>query len=243
MTAVFVHGVPETPLVWQPLVDRLDRDDIALLRLPGFGEPLPEGFELTKERYARWLAGELARFEQVDLVAHDWGALLSLRVLADQPANVRSWVMDVGDLGDDFRWHGAARTFQTTGEGEALIAAMVEPPAEERASLLEGIGIPAAHAAGMAGPIDATMGAAILGLYRSAVDIGTEWGPGLDRIRGRGLVVCSVQDPFRDPERARRLAARTGAELVERPANGHFWMLEDPDEIAALLARFWSTPT
>src|SRR5690606_26190024 len=37
MTAVFVHGVPETPEVWDPLVAALGRDDVARLQLPGFG--------------------------------------------------------------------------------------------------------------------------------------------------------------------------------------------------------------
>ena len=66
MTAVFVHGVPETTRVWEPLVAHLERDDVALLALPGFGSPLPVGFDATMETYASWLAAELARFDEVD---------------------------------------------------------------------------------------------------------------------------------------------------------------------------------
>src|SRR5690606_2734704 len=105
MTVVFVHGVPETAAVWDPLVAALDRDDVACLALPGFGSPLPEGFEPTMYRYADWLAEELTAFDHVDLVAHDWGALLAMRVLADAPSNVRTWVIDTGDLGPDHKWH------------------------------------------------------------------------------------------------------------------------------------------
>src|SRR5512141_1277055 len=101
MTALFVHGVPETPSVWAPLIAELGRVDVATLQLPGFGCPIPDGFEPTMYRYAEWLASELQGFEQVDLVVHDWGAILALRVLADQPANVRSWATDMGDLGED----------------------------------------------------------------------------------------------------------------------------------------------
>jgi pimeloyl-ACP methyl ester carboxylesterase len=240
MTAVFVHGVPETPGVWAPLVDALPRDDTVLLRLPGFGCPLPAGFEPTMERYADWLAAELTVFDEVDLVVHDWGAILALRVLADRPANVRSWATDMGDLSEDFRWHGTARRFQTPGEGETLIDGMVGASPEDRTRMLVAVGVPEPYAPEMARYLDHTMGQAILALYRSAVDVGTEWGPGIDAIEGPGLVIESGKDPFRSPARVRRLADRTGAELVALPDAGHFWMLEDPAGIAEVLTRFWA---
>ena len=36
---IFVHGVPDTPAMWQPLVQALgaDASDILLPALPGFG--------------------------------------------------------------------------------------------------------------------------------------------------------------------------------------------------------------
>jgi pimeloyl-ACP methyl ester carboxylesterase len=238
MTAVFVHGVPETPSVWMPLLAHLERDDVALLRLPGFGSPLPDGFTATMQEYADWMAGELTAFDEVDLVTHDWGALLSLRVLADRPANVRSWATDMGDLGADFRWHDTARVWQTPGDGEALIDGMVGASPADRAALLMAVGVPEDDAPEMAAHLDATMGAAILALYRSATDIGNEWGPGIDHIQGPGLVISSLHDPFRNAERATRLATRTGAELVELQT-GHFWMLEDPVHAAQVLTEFW----
>jgi pimeloyl-ACP methyl ester carboxylesterase len=240
MTAVFVHGVPETPSVWAPLIGALGRADTATLQLPGFGCPLPDGFDPTMYRYADWLAAELAAFDDVDLVVHDWGAILALRVLADRPANVRSWATDMGDLAEDFRWHDTARTFQTPGEGEALIEGMVAAGPDDRAALLVALGVPDEYASEMARHLDATMGRAILALYRSAVDVGTEWGPGVDAVEGPGLVIESGKDPFRAPGRARRLASRTGAELAELPEAGHFWMLEDPATVADLLTAFWS---
>jgi pimeloyl-ACP methyl ester carboxylesterase len=242
MTAVFVHGVPETASVWAPLIDAVDRDDVAALSLPGFGGPLPAGFDATMYGYADWMADALSDFDEVDLVVHDWGAILALRVLADQPANVRSWITDMGDLDDEFRWHDMARTFQTPGEGEALVDGMVGASNDDKAAMLTGVGVPDAHAPEMASHLDATMGQAILALYRSAVNVGREWGPGIDAIRGPGVVIQSGKDPFRDPARARRLADRTGAELVELPDAGHFWMLEDPAGVAEVLTAFWARP-
>jgi len=240
MPAVFVHGVPETTAVWEPLVAHLERDDVVLLAMPGFGSALPDGFEPTMQTYADWLAGELAGLDEIDLVTHDWGALLALRVLADRPGNVRSWATDMGDLSPDFEWHDTAKTWQTPGEGEAFMDGFVSATPADRAALLVAIGVPEIGAAAMAAAIDQTMAAAILTLYRSATAIGHEWGPGIDRIEGPGLLIASGQDPFRSTTRARRLAERTGAEMVDLPDAGHWWMLEDPADAASQLTAFWA---
>lgn len=240
MTALFVHGVPETTVVWEPLVSHLDRDDVELLGLPGFGSPLPD-FEPTMYNYADWLTAELAERGEVDLVTHDWGALIAMRVLADQPANVRSWVMDMGDLGADFKWHDMALLWQTPGEGEAFMEGMIGASAEDRAALLLATGVPEIGALPMAEGLDATMASAILTLYRSATDIGNEWGPGIDQIQGPGLLVESMQDPFRRADRVARLGDRTGATVVELPDAGHWWMLDAPEQGAQIISDFWAT--
>lgn len=238
MTAVFVHGVPETARVWDPLIAELERTDVVCLSLPGFGTPVD--FEPTMQRYAEWMAGELEDFDEVDLVTHDWGALLALRVLAPTPENVRSWVVDVGDLGPDHRWHDLALLWQTPGEGEAFMDSVVDSTVEARTEMMVATGIPAAGAPAMAEAWDRRMSDAILGLYRSATDVGVEWGPGIDQISGPGLVIQSMQDPFRSPEHAARLAERTGARTAELPDAGHWWMLESPAAAAAILEGFWA---
>ena len=240
MTAVFVHGVPETTVVWEPLVAALDATDVALLALPGFGCPLPAGFEPTMERYAAWLAEELARFDEVDLVAHDWGALLAARVLADRPANVRSWVSDMGDLDPTFAWHDTAKVWQTPGDGEAFMDGMVGASLEDRAGVLQAVGVPASGATAMAAAFDRTMADAILVLYRSATQIGLDWGPGFDAISAPGLLIESMQDPFRSPGRVVAMARRTGAQVAQLPEQGHFWMLEAPALAAGEITGFWA---
>jgi pimeloyl-ACP methyl ester carboxylesterase len=241
MTAVFVHGVPETTVVWEPLVARLERDDIALLALPAFGSARPDGFDATMGTYASWLAEQLTAFDEVDLVTHDWGALLALRVLADQPANVRSWVSDMGDLGADFHWHDTAKVWQTPGAGEEFMDGLLGASLDDRALVLSAVGVPADHATTMASNFDRTMADAILDLYRSATDVGNEWGPGIDRITAPGLLVESMLDPFRNAGRVRTLAERTGAKVLALPESGHFWMLDAPDTAAAAIAAFWET--
>lgn len=75
MTAVFVHGVPDTERVWHAVLSHLGRHDVVTLSLPGFGRPAPADFEATKDAYAAWLVEQLAAIGgTVDLVGHDWGA-------------------------------------------------------------------------------------------------------------------------------------------------------------------------
>src|SRR5262245_60307151 len=95
MAKVFVHGVPETLHVWDRLRAELSEPSIALA-LPGFGTPLPAGFRAIKDGYSDWLAEQLRRIEgPIDLVGHDWGALLSLRVATAYDVPLRSWAVDV----------------------------------------------------------------------------------------------------------------------------------------------------
>lgn len=243
MTAVLVHGVPETKELWGPLATHLTGHDVVTLALPGFGTPLPDGFEPTMEVYADWLRSELDAMQgPVDLVAHDWGALLALRVLADRPEHVASWVLDASNLDDDFVWHETAQLWQTPGAGEEFMAGMLSASIDERAALLAGSGVPEPGAVEMAGSIDATMAAAILSLYRSAANIGAEWGPGVDRITGPGLIVDAANDPFRAAGSTARLAERTGAEIVTLADSGHWWMLDDPAGVAAAITDFWAGP-
>ena len=237
--AILVHGVPETTELWGPLADRLSRDDVVLLGLPGFGSPAPD-FEPDMEGYATWLAGELAAHDEVDLVAHDWGALLALRVLASKPANVRSWAMDGGNLDAGFEWHDLAKLW-ISPDGDAFMDGLVGGPVDDRAALLAGAGVPTDGAASMARTFDATMASCILTLYRSSTDLGNEWGPGIDSIEGPGLVFDADADPFKGPGVAQTRADRVGAAVATLPGAGHWWMLDHPDDAAAVLDRFWST--
>ena len=161
--------------------------------------------------------------------------------LADRPANVRSWVSDMGDLDPTFQWHDTAKTWQTPGDGEALMDVFLGVSVTDRAAILEGVGAPQPGATVMAEHLDRTMADAILALYRSATDVGNEWGPGIDQIDAPGLLIQSMKDPFRSPGRVQALADRTGAEIATLEEAGHFWMLDLPEESAQLITGFWES--
>lgn len=235
MPAVLVHGVPDTPEMWAPVVARLARDDVVCPRLPGFGSPIPDGFGCTKDENADWLIGELVAIGgPIDLVGHDWGSLLAQRVATTRPELLRSWVLADGAVSELFRWHELATQWQTPDVGEQIMELMTP---EAVAAALGEAGHP--DPAGAAGRADDPMKQAILGLYRSAVDIAVEWTPQPGVETPPALVLWGARDPYGPPAYGRAAAERVGAPFRELDA-GHWAPAERPAEAAAALDEFWS---
>jgi len=244
MPAVLVHGVPETPEVWGPLLVQLQRTDVVTPQLPGFGCERPHGFGATKEDYVTWLVAELesaATGGPIDLVGHDWGGGLVLRVVSTRPDLVRSWVIDAAAIGDvDFEWHEFAKIWQTPGAGEEFFEQQLAVEPDQRGAVFEMFGVPHELAAMMGGWLDGTMADCILDLYRSAIEVGREWGPDFRDIPAPGGVIIPSEDPFLSANGARLGAQRSGATVTELNGIGHWWMLQDPVTSAAALEAFWA---
>ena len=245
MPAVLVHGVPETPAIWDPLRSHLQRDDVIALQLPGFGCPRPAGFGATKEEYVAWLVGELERIAPqgpIDLVGHDWGGGFVVRLVSTRADLVRSWVCDAAGLGDvNFEWHDFAKIWQTPGEGEKFYADNLAIPAEERGAVFELFGVPHDAAIALGKPLDQTMADCILALYRSALDVGKEWAPDFHDIAPPGRILVPSEDAFLAADSSRNSARRTGATITELDGLGHWWMLQDPERGATVLQEFWAS--
>jgi pimeloyl-ACP methyl ester carboxylesterase len=237
MPTLLVHGVPDTERVWHALVPRLGRRDVVALRLPGFGGPVPAGFDPTKDAYAAWLVEQiLAHDGPVDLVGHDWGALLVIRAACLRPDRVRTWTAGAAPLDAEYGWHKAAQAWQTPGVGEKVMAELT--PAA-LGSALATAGVPPDDAREAAAHVDDTMKRCILRLYRSATKVGAEWGPGLGKLSAPGLILWGERDPYAAPTWGERLAARTNARFVALPGCSHWWQLERPADVAVLLTQHW----
>ena len=78
----------------------------------------------------------------------------------------------------------------------------------------------------------------ILKLYRSAVKIGAEWQPDLERVEVPAMVIWGRTDPYVDLKWGERLAERMHGELVVLEC-GHWWPYERPRETAETLEHFW----
>ena len=246
MTVLFVHGLPETSEIWGPLRRVLDRDSIAVA-LPGFGTARPEGFAGTKDAYAEWLADVLKDVEApVDVVGHDLGALLTMRVASALDVPLRSWTADVANIfHPEFAWPERVHSLQTPGVGEEMlrIAREVDPDdPRSTASRLVGGGVPRALARVIGDAHDEVMSQSILDFYRSAVpNVSTGW---WEEIRGptrsRGLVLL-LPDPPEEEAMSLQVAERLGAETARLDDLNHCWMAEAPKVAAPVLERFWAS--
>jgi pimeloyl-ACP methyl ester carboxylesterase len=245
MPIVLVHGVPETPAVWEHLRSELTRRDVVTPQLPGFGCPRPAGFGATKEEYVDWLVSELEPIAvegPIDLVGHDWGGGFVVRVVSTRPDLVRSWVSDAAGIGDiNFEWHEVAKIWQTPGEGERMFEQQLDAPPADRGAVYEMFGVPPDRAVALAGWVDPAMAQSILALYRSAVDVGREWGPDFKAIPKPGLVIIPSEDAFLSAEGAATSARRAEASVETLDGLGHWWMLQDPARGARVLESFWAS--
>lgn len=222
MPIVLVHGVPETTAVWDLLVPHLS-DKVTTLGLPGFGNGRPDGFGSTMDEYASWLEGELAALDgPVDLVGHDWGGILTYRLVTTKPGLIRSWVSDAVGAGEPgFEWHDLGKLWQTPGEGEKFWDDLRADPAAG-AELLSAFGVPAAQARIFADALDEEMSDSILKLYRSATNIPGDWGPGTTP-SDPGMVIGADSDPLVSAASSERAAAKAGAQVAILEGAGHWW--------------------
>ena len=110
---VFVHGSLSSRRIWAPYTTALGNRETMAIDLPGYGdEPSwPESCPYRLSNAAAPIRKAIeARFEQVDLVAHSFGAAVALRYALDNPARVRSltlveptWFGILRDLGPKAR--------------------------------------------------------------------------------------------------------------------------------------------
>lgn len=236
--ALLIHGNPDSAFLWDRVRDHLGDygDEIIAADLPGFADPAPAGFACTKEGYVGWIVEQLeALGGGVDLVGHDWGSLLVQRVASTRPDLLSSVACGGAAVDADYPWHPLAQVWQTPGEGERYM--QEELTAEFGIAHLIENGVP---------PEDARRNiwltpygkATILALYRSAIDIGAEWQPDLERLDVPAMVIWGRQDPYVPLRYGERLAERMTAELVVLDC-GHWWPFERPTDTAQALMRLW----
>ncbi len=237
MPAVFIHGVPDTYRVWEPVLRHLDRSDTVTLALPGFDSLIPDGFTATKEEYVTWIIAQLEQQSSpVDLVGHDWGSLFVARAASLRPDLVRTWAAGNGPISKDYEWHSLAKIWQTPGAGEQFMADL-DP--KQFSSQLEQLGVPPELAAQATEHVDERMKDCILRLYRSALHVGSEWQPALAEIRAPGLVLWGALDESCPVRFAGELAKDTHAKRVLTFDTGHWFPLQAPAQTAKALQELW----
>jgi len=239
LPALLIHGNPDTAHLWDRVREHLGRyeDAVVAADLPGFAEPAPEGFGRTKEEYVNWIVERCEELGgNVDLVGHDWGSLLVQRVASIRPDVLASVTCGGAAVDAEYPWHPLAQVWQTPGEGERYMEEELTP--EFGIEHLVENGVPREDAERNVWLTDYGK-ATILALYRSAVHIGAEWQPDLERQTVPAMVIWGRTDPYVPLEFGERLAERMRAELVVLDC-GHWWPYEKPRETADALLRRWT---
>ena len=240
MAAVFIHGVPDTAQVWDDVRKELAEVPTVALSLPGFGAPIPQGFSCSKEAYVDWIIQRLQEMDgPVDLVGHDWGCILTMRVVSLRPDLVRTWAAGAGPVDHEYVWHPLAQIWQTPVKGEEFMASLSQSRLDE---VLREYGVPPQRAAEAASQLDDTMKDAILRLYRSAINVGQEWEPDLSCIGSPGAVMWGEHDRDCPVAFADKLAFHTSAQTVTKLDTGHWFILEQPSSVVVALRELWRSP-
>jgi pimeloyl-ACP methyl ester carboxylesterase len=246
VAAVFVHGLPETSRIWDALRRIVERESIAP-SLPGFGAARPAGFTATKDAYADWLAKALTGIEQpIDLVGHDMGALITLRVATAFDVPLRSYAVDVAPLFHPrFEWSERVHRLQTPGIGEQLLKSMREAAPEDpdsTAARLASAGVPIDEAKAIGAAHDETMSQSILDFYRSAVpNVAADWWKDVEAPTPSQGLILLPPDPPEWEAMSFEVAERLGAQTARLDDLNHCWMAEAPEAVAPVLQRFWSS--
>lgn len=244
--AIFLHGVPDTAALWSPLLDALPehRDRAVVLTLPGFGSQPPTGFVPSKEGYCDWLLREVQRVARedgpVDLVGHDWGAILCLRAASLHPEWVRSWVISGALIHADYRGHPVAWMWNTPMLGELAMAMSARSLIRR---VLTANGMPEGVARTEAGAWSPAMRRSILRLYRSArgLRFPSSWTGDLRNLPETGLALWGARDPFIRRSMAERFAREHRIPLRLHGMAGHWVVAEEADWCAEELRSFWDS--
>lgn len=246
MSKVFIHGVPDTPVMWEGLVSALglgDQDYIAPA-LPGFEAPAPSGFSSTKEAYSDWLISQVEAEVQrtggpVDVVGHDWGALLTLRICSLRPDLFKSFAVANALIDPVYRGHRMARLWATPVVGELM---MFLSRTQNFANGLKEAGMPEELAVKEVAYWEKPMRQSILSLYRSAKGLrfSEEWLEGLKNLPPKGMVLWGEHDPFVDLSVAKRFTEQWNYPLHVFENKGHWGIIEEPHVTAGILKTFWN---
>ena len=239
---VFLHGVPDTPLIWEPLRHKLGiTENQIAMGLPGFGGPLPENFGATADDYLEWLEQSLMEIHRqdgpVDLVGHDWGGGLVWGIVIKNPELIRTWTIISSPIWPDYDWHHFAKIWRTPILGEL---SMLLSSKKLMSTLLRYWRVPKQVAEQTVDHIDPTMRKAILRLYRSAENVGNGWNEGGGIDGSNGLLIFGEKDPFMSTDEAQSFAREIGLAVTVVEDAGHWLIAEKPVDVARILTHHWS---
>ncbi|MFN8418488.1 MAG: alpha/beta hydrolase [Anaerolineae bacterium] len=127
--ALFLHGVPDSGDMWNPLIARLGSQLRAVAPdLPGLGRSTAlADFDLSLENMARFVESfrlTAGLTEPVHLFAHDFGGHYGLAWAVRHPEAVRSITIFNTSFFTSYRWHPNAQIYRVPLLGELTLRAI-----------------------------------------------------------------------------------------------------------------------
>lgn len=240
---VLLHGMPSWGYLWHRLVPVLERSRRVIVPdLPGFGfSDRSDRFDRSIARQAQRLAAFLQALgiERADLVGHDIGGAIALRLALLQPQRVGrlglvdtvcydSWpIPELLALADPAN----ARRLSLIATQKLLRRELERGFASVDEEIVEGL----------LAPFSTELGQLALIRAASALDtnLTMELVPLLPGLEASTLLLWGEQDAFQPLSYARRLAWELPrARLSVIPGAGHYAMIDKPGELLAQLESF-----
>jgi haloalkane dehalogenase len=239
---LFLHGFPESSLMWEPAMYALAEAGRRCVApdLYGLGDSADEGPATFEHNLA--ILGDFCdalELERVALAVHDWGAFVGLAWACEHPDRVEALVISAAGFFSDGKWHGMAQAVRGDG-GEELVAAITR---EGFTALMKAAGDPFDERELDAywAPFEDGRGQrATLDFYRSMDFEKLEpYQGGLGRLAAPTLLLWGAEDEFAPVAGAHRFAREIpGAVLVTIEGAGHFVIDQRPERCASELVAF-----
>ena len=243
--ALLLHGYPNSSYMWKDVLPAVAGAGFRAIApdFAGYGDsPLVRGDAGTWADHVQSLDDFVAEHDlaPVVLIVHDWGGLIGLRWACDRPYCVTALAIMGTGFFKDGKWHGLAEGMRTPGQGEQIAASITR---ETFAELLRGASPNVSDEAldeYWKGFADPERKAAHLALYRSGnfEELAPYEGK-LAALDVPTLLLWGEDDAFAPVSGAYRFKKEIPhAELVVLEGAGHFVCEDDPERVAAELARF-----
>ncbi len=232
---LYVHGVPDSGLVWRPF---LERTGGYAPDLPGFGgSDKPNGFDYSIGGYRDWLAAYVGDrgLDRFSLVVHDWGGGAGLALAQTMPDRVeRLVIIDSVPLLPGYRWHVLARQWRRPLIGEMAMGFTFRWNGKKAVDKGQRVPFTKAQWDAAWQYFDHGTQRAILRLYRSAPEAElARAGESLGAVTAPARVIWGAKDIYVPAEFANAYAEALGGEATVRLVDdaGHWVWLDEPDVV------------
>lgn len=240
---LFLHGVPDTREIWNPIVEELQTDFRCITPdWPGFGRSgSGDSIDCSLNGHADFvndLADGLGLHEPFYLIAHDFGGISAMAFASKYPDRLRRLVISNAPFSPEYDWHFMAKIWCTPMLGEISMFTMNKMAFS--LSMRQGSQkLSKQHIQDMYSHLSSKMRTMILKMYRGMPEESwLEWQPKLLDATSKipTLILWGEQDPYLPNWLPESYGAQ---EIKYYPDSGHWAPAEEPKAFIEDVRRFF----